>query len=109
MKAKLTICAVAAVLAAITTVHAQASAQPAADGTVPVTADNFVRAETDLYFVAVVKKDGLGKFERQETFAGIRPTLDQLLDKALGIPGVSAMIKPAVDVIRSKLDALATG
>jgi hypothetical protein len=44
-----------------------------------------------------------------ETFAGIRPTLDQLLDKALGIPGVSAMIKPAVDVIRSKLDALATG
>src|SRR5882724_10824733 len=28
-----------------------------------VTADNFVRAETDLYFGAVVKKDGFGKFE----------------------------------------------
>ncbi|MGX1105361.1 MULTISPECIES: DUF1214 domain-containing protein [Bradyrhizobium] len=31
--------------------------------TVPVTADNFVRAETDLYFGGVVKKDGFGKFE----------------------------------------------
>jgi hypothetical protein len=31
--------------------------------TVPVTADNFVRAESDLYFGAVVKKDGLGKLE----------------------------------------------
>jgi hypothetical protein len=30
---------------------------------VPVTADNFVRAETDLYFGGVVKKDGFGKFE----------------------------------------------
>jgi hypothetical protein len=29
----------------------------------PVTADNFIRAETDLYFGVVVKKGGLGKFE----------------------------------------------
>jgi hypothetical protein len=29
---------------------------------VPVTADNFVRAETDLYFSNVVKDDGFGKF-----------------------------------------------
>ena len=43
-----------------------------------------------------------------ETFASIRPNLDQLLDKALAIPGVGAIIKPAVDAIRSKLDALAT-
>jgi hypothetical protein len=35
-----------------------------------------------------------------ETFAAIRPNLDQLLDKALGVPGVSAVIKPAVDAIR---------
>src|SRR5262245_58574368 len=28
----------------------------------PVTADNFVRAETDLYFRSVVKQDGFGKF-----------------------------------------------
>jgi hypothetical protein len=41
-----------------------------------------------------------------ETFASIRPNLDQLLDKALAIPGVATIIKPAVDAIRSKLDAL---
>ena len=41
-----------------------------------------------------------------ETFASIRPNLDQLLDKALAIPGVAVIIKPAVDAIRSKLDAL---
>ena len=41
-----------------------------------------------------------------ETFASIRPNLDQLLDKALPIPGVATIIKPAVDAIRSKLDAL---
>ena len=41
-----------------------------------------------------------------DTFASIRPNLDQLLDKALAIPGVAVIIKPAVDAIRSKLDAL---
>ena len=41
-----------------------------------------------------------------ETVASIRPNLDQLLDKALAIPGVAVIIKPAVDAIRSKLDAL---
>jgi hypothetical protein len=30
---------------------------------IPVTADNFISAETDLYFGEVVKKGGLGKFE----------------------------------------------
>ena len=29
---------------------------------IPVTADNFARAETDLYFTNVVKRDGFGKF-----------------------------------------------
>jgi hypothetical protein len=43
-----------------------------------------------------------------ETFAAIRPSLDQLLDKALAIPGVGAVIEPAVDAIRAKLDTLAT-
>jgi hypothetical protein len=42
-----------------------------------------------------------------DTFAAIRPTLDQLLDKALAIPGVGEVIKPAVDAIRAKLDILA--
>ena len=50
--------------------------------------------------------------EARKTLAGlvaaVRPSLDQLIDKALAIPGVGAIVKPAVDAIRSKLDALAT-
>jgi hypothetical protein len=43
-----------------------------------------------------------------ETFASIRPNLDQLLDNALATPGIATIIKPTVDAIRSKLDALST-
>ncbi len=35
--------------------QAQNSAQPKPDDTVPVTADNFVRAESDTYFASSVK------------------------------------------------------
>jgi Bacterial protein of unknown function (DUF937) len=41
-----------------------------------------------------------------ELFASIRPNLDQLLDKALAIPGVGPIIKPTVDAIRAKLETL---
>jgi hypothetical protein len=41
-----------------------ATATPA---TVPVTVENFIRAESDLYFGAIVKKDGFGKFELTRT------------------------------------------
>jgi hypothetical protein len=40
--------------------------------------------------------------------AGARPVLDGLFDKALQIPGVSGIIKPTIDSIRSELDTLAT-
>ncbi len=43
----------------------------AQDKAVPVTADNFVRAESNLYFGAVVKKDGFGKFEHDRAPAPI--------------------------------------
>src|SRR5262245_47127271 len=43
-----------------------------------------------------------------ETFASIRPNLDQLLDNALAIPGIATIIKPTVDAIRSKFDVLST-
>jgi hypothetical protein len=36
---------------------------PPADNAVPVTADNFRRAETDRYFGAIVKKGGFGKLQ----------------------------------------------
>jgi hypothetical protein len=42
-----------------------------------------------------------------EIFAAIRPTFDQLFDKAFAIPGVGTVLKPAVDAIRAKLDTLA--
>jgi len=40
--------------------------------------------------------------------ASARPAIDGLFDKALAIPGVSALIKPTIDSIRSELDTLAT-
>ena len=41
-----------------------------------------------------------------EIFASIKPNLAQLMDRVLAIPGVGAIIKPAVDAINAKLDAL---
>ena len=35
-----------------------------------------------------------------------RPTLDGLFDKVLAIPGVSDTVKPVIDGLRAKLDAL---
>lgn len=40
-------------------------------GSTPVTVDNFVRAESDLYFSAVAKKDGFGKFEHNRVMLPI--------------------------------------
>jgi hypothetical protein len=40
--------------------------------------------------------------------AAIRPSLNQLFDKALQIPAVAALIKPSIDSIRSEMDTLAT-
>jgi hypothetical protein len=39
------------------------AAQSSSQNPVPVTADNFVRAESDLYFSGVVKNGGFGKFD----------------------------------------------
>lgn len=38
--------------------------------------------------------------------AATRPMLDQLFNKALAIPGVSALIKPTVDSVRAEFDTL---
>ena len=48
-------------------------------------------------------RDALAK-----AIAAVRPTLDQLCEKALLVPGASAIIKPTIDDIRAKLDSLAT-
>jgi len=49
----------------------QAQAQAPAAGTVPVTPDNFVRAESDLYLSSVVKDGGLGKFVHRREPAAV--------------------------------------
>jgi len=61
MKFKLSFCALALIFAAIGGAQAQTPA-PAVN-TVPVTADNFTRAESDLYFHSIAVKEGaFGKF-----------------------------------------------
>ena len=67
-------------LAAPALVHAQA---PAAQ-TVPVTAENFTRAESDLYFGNIVKDGGLGRF----THAGKRFMSMQVIDEDQYTPEV---------------------
>ena len=42
---------------------AKAQSASPADGPLPVTPENFVRAESDLYFAGVVKNGGFGKFD----------------------------------------------
>ena len=60
---KRVIFAVLVLIVAAIAVHAQKVSGP----TVPVTVENFARAESDLYFGAIVKKDGFGKFEFTRT------------------------------------------
>lgn len=49
-----------------------AQTSPAADTAVPVTVDNFVRAESDIYFSAVALKDGgFGKFTHKRELSPI--------------------------------------
>jgi hypothetical protein len=45
--------------------------RPRHDDAVPVTADNFIRAESDLYFGAIVHEGGLGKFEHHREVADV--------------------------------------
>ena len=72
MKTKLTILAVATALAAISVVPTQSSAQQQTGNTVPVTVENFIRAESDLYMGAVaLKEDGFGKFEHHRELSPI--------------------------------------
>lgn len=60
MEAKFVLVAAASMLAAHNTVHAQTTT----GGGIPVTADNFIRAESDLYLsVVALKEGGFGKFE----------------------------------------------
>lgn len=72
MKIKLTNRALAAMLVLITAINLQAQTTSAPAGNaVPVTVDNFIRAESDLYFGNMVKDGGLGKFLHRREPAAI--------------------------------------
>lgn len=49
----------------------QSSPKPRAVNTIPVTVDNFIRAESDTYLAALVKEGGLGKFNHRREPAAI--------------------------------------
>jgi len=55
--------AVGIAIASVTFGQAQTGAQPPAGAPIPVTPDNFVRAESDLYFGGAVRNGGFGKFD----------------------------------------------
>jgi hypothetical protein len=65
------ICALAVTLAASDGAHAQPSPQTPAGKPVPVTVDNFGRAESDMYFGAIVKDGELGRFQHHRELAAI--------------------------------------
>src|SRR5262245_18503439 len=58
-----------------------------AQNAIPVTADNFNRAETDMYFAMFAKKGGFGKFfhlrELPLEGTGVRPNRDTLYSEAV--------------------------
>jgi hypothetical protein len=60
-----------------------ASAQTGGSKPVPVTPDNFIRAETDMYFAMFAKRGGFGKFNHARDLplgedTGVRPNRDTL-------------------------------
>ena len=69
--------------------QAQPATHPQTGNTVPVTPDNFVRAEFDLFFGNIVKDGGLGKFDHRREPASInnqtviRPNRDTLYSAAM--------------------------
>jgi hypothetical protein len=77
MKFRIALCALALALPAI------AQAQNA----IPVTADNFNRAETDMYFAGAAKRGALGKFfhyrELPVESSVVRPNRDTLYSEAV--------------------------
>jgi hypothetical protein len=48
-----------------------------------------------------------GKTAIAALVASVRPSLDELFNKALAIPGVSEIVKPSIDAIKARLDAIA--
>jgi hypothetical protein len=75
-------------LAALGLLSSLALAQTGGSQPVPVTPDNFVRAETDVYFAEFAKSGGFGKFRHSRELplgedTGVRPNRDTLYSLAV--------------------------
>jgi hypothetical protein len=70
-KALILTCGMGAAIAVFGTAHSQTATAPPSGATVPVTVDNFVRAESDTYVVALAKQGGLGKLLHRREPASI--------------------------------------
>src|SRR5262245_24205757 len=68
-------------------ISALAHAQSSVGNAVTVTADNFNRAETDMYFAQFVKRGAFGKFVHVRDLpvegVGVRPNRDMLYSQAV--------------------------
>jgi Uncharacterized conserved protein len=75
-------------LAVLALISSMVSAQTGAPKPVPVTPDNFIRAETDMYFAQFAKRGGFGKFSHSRGLplgenTGVRPNRDTLYSLAV--------------------------
>ena len=67
---------------------------PTTDPT-PVTVENFIRAETDLYFGAAVHKGGFGAFEHNREAMAIDAQTVVRINRTPYIPGLCSISMPA--------------
>jgi hypothetical protein len=82
-------CGMGAAIAVFGTAHSQTATAPPSGATVPVTVDNFVRAESDMSMVALAKQGGLGKLlHRREPASIERQTVIRLNRDTLYSSGV---------------------
>ncbi|SCU75883.1 conserved exported hypothetical protein [Cupriavidus necator] len=64
-------CVAGIACAMFATAHAQPAATPPAGAAVPVTVDNFIRAESDMYLGGLVKQGGIGKLQHRREPASV--------------------------------------
>jgi hypothetical protein len=72
MRTKIMVAVAIAAFAATSAVKVQSHAETSTGDVVPVTVDNFIRAESDIYFGAVARKEGgFGRFEHHRELSPI--------------------------------------
>lgn len=68
---------------------------------------NQVTAQLDDLGTRATKLSPEGRSALAKMMVGARPGLDQMVDKAMGIPGVASVARTAIDGLKAKMDLLA--